>query len=157
MLSINQRAAEVYTATVNTVFFGTTQGERIYLSLPNFECDWYWSFGCLGNKNHHYHLSDVSKDNNLSLYDALKANYSLCPPLQDDKNLWTFCELVETAYRLRATAEIYYRGGSHISNNPCRELLYHKGLYEYINFILLPALFKQIEKLFGLDKGLETL
>lgn len=146
-----------YTAPKESVYFGKTKlQEKIYLTLPVWECGWHWSFGYLGNSRCHYHLSSYQDEagfgehRDINMFDALKADYELCSPLQDDKNLWKFCELVKTVYSLLAVAEIYKRGGSHYATNPCFTLLKNTAQYEHINFVLLPALFKEIDKIFGL-------
>jgi hypothetical protein len=140
------------------VLFGhTLDGEVIYLTLPTWSCNWYWSFGWMGNRNLHYHLKSYKlaggfcgEYRNISIFDALKADYKLCPALADDNNLWKFCELVLTAYSLLEVAEIFNRGSSHYASNPCRELLKDSARCSHINEVLLPALFTEIDKIFGL-------
>lgn len=40
------------------VYLGTTlDNEKLYLSKPSWDCDWYWGFGYVGNKNLHTHLN----------------------------------------------------------------------------------------------------
>lgn len=151
-----QKAQAAYTAPHEAYYFGTlkTCNERIRLSAPTFDCNWYWGFGYLGNKNCHYHLKSYHLDRGFSdyrsitMFDAFKTDYTLCDVLQNDTTLRTFCELVQTVYSLLAVAEIFSRGGSHQSKNPCQELLKNLAIYEQINFVLLPALFKEIDKLF---------
>ena len=152
----SQKAQAAYTAPHEAYYFGTlkTCNERIRLSTPTFDCNWYWGFGYLGNKNCHYHLKNYkqiagfSDYRSISMFDAFKMDYTLCDVLQNDTTLWTFCELVQTAYSLLAVAEIFSRGGSHQCKNPCQELLKNLDMYEHINFVLLPALFKEIDELF---------
>ena len=52
-------------------------GESIYFYKPTWDCDWYWGFGYLGNKNQHYHLSDYANGRNINMYDALIGDYDL--------------------------------------------------------------------------------
>jgi len=147
-----------YTAPKAKVLFGhTLDGEVIYLTLPTWSCNWYWGFGWMGNSQLHYHLKSYrltggyyGEYRNISMFDALKADYRLCPALADDNNLWKFCELVLTVYSLLEVAEIFRRGGSHMATNPCRELLKDLDRCSHINEVLLPALFKEIDKIFGL-------
>lgn len=151
-----QKAQAAYTAPKTSHYFGTVKKDkdRIALYAPTFECGWYWGFGYLGNKNCHYHLKNYkqiagfSDYRSISMFDAFKMDYTLCDVLQNDTTLWTFCELTQTAYSLLAVAEIFSRGGSHQSKNPCQELLKNLDMYEHINFVLLPALFKEIDELF---------
>ena len=131
------------------VFFGSFKGtnERIYLSKPSWSCGWYWSFGYLGNDDCHYHLSNVSEGHNLNMYDALMQDYDLAPAIQD--NLWQFCELVKTIYTLKEVADIYHRGGSNFTVNPCKELLQDVAKCAEINEVILPALFNAIAAITG--------
>lgn len=146
-----------YIAPQPKVLFGhKLDGEVIYLDLPTWSCGWYWGFGYLGNRNCHYHLKTYKeeggfgKHRDIYMFEALKADYKLCPALADDNNLWKFCELVKTVYALLEVAEIFHRGGSHYSSNPCKDLLKSPEQCKHINEVLLPALFKEIDKIFGL-------
>jgi hypothetical protein len=155
-MSNTSKANAAYSNPTSRVLLGKSKKykEAIYLYTPTFDCDWYWGFGYLGNNNYHYHLSSFQQEfgsslaRNISMFDALREDYTLCPTLQNDNNLWTFCELVKTAYALIEIAEVYKLGGSHCSNNPCKELLKNNEQYEHISFVLLPTLFKEIDKLF---------
>ena len=46
-----------------TIFLGKHDGKSILLRRPSFECDWYWGFGYIGNKNLHTHLDCLSERN----------------------------------------------------------------------------------------------
>lgn len=53
--------------------FGTRKedGQLIMLRAPSWDCEWYWGFGYLGNKNEHYHLSSYQeKSHYLKLHDG---------------------------------------------------------------------------------------
>lgn len=155
MLNTN-KAKAAYSNPVSKVYFGTDKQfkQLIYLETPTFDCDWYWGFGYLGNKHCHYPLENFQQVScfgeyrNISMHDALQRDYDLCESLRNPNTLWTFCELVKTAYALKEVAAIYNRGGSNYSNNPCKELLKNNEQYEHINFVLLPALFKELDQLF---------
>jgi hypothetical protein len=128
-------------------------GVTIYITKPSFDCGWYWSFGYLGNKNEHYHLKDYQsktisiKDSedkfhifeqkrNLNMFDALREDYELNPCIEE--NLWQFCELAATVYTLKETAEVFGRGGSHYTSNPCFNVIINKAEVKRINEIVLP-------------------
>lgn len=129
------------------VFFGIDKEtkEKIYLTKPSWDCGWYWGFGYLGNKDCHYHLSGYSKGRNIDMYDALKNDYELNEKIE--RNLWEFCELVQTAYTLKEAAEVLGRGGSHYTNNPCKEIIKNEEEVKRINEIVLPAIFNKISEL----------
>ena len=140
-----------------------SDGEVIYLTDPTWDCGRYWSFGYLGNSQEHYHLENyqsadrvfkledgtfgmLTEKRNISMYDALIADYDLEPGIL--KNLWTFCELALTAYALKKTAELYGRGGSHMTTNPCKELLTKPDIVTHINEVELPAIFAELTKIY---------
>lgn len=130
-------------------FFGIRKSDNalIYLTAPKWDCDWYWSFGYLGNKNEHYHLINFENGRNINMYDALITDYNLNEKLKD--NLWIFCELAQTVYTLKETAEVLTRGGSNYTTNPLKDLIKNPNELERLNNVVLPALFKEIEKLFN--------
>lgn len=125
---------------------GKVDGENIYLSPPSWDCGWYWGFGYLGNKNCHYHLSGLGKDKNQNMYNAIKTHFGNSLTISESK-LWEFCELVQTAYTLKKTAEVLGRGASHYTTNPCAELIKNPAETKRINEVLLPALFDAISKI----------
>lgn len=130
------------------VFFGTRKEDntKIYLSAATWDCGWYWGFGYLGNKNEHYHLNDYKNGRNINMYDALVEDYDLNPGIK--ANLWVFCELALTIYALRNTAEVLGRGGSHMTTNPCADLIINKDEVNRINEVVLPELMTKLYELF---------
>ena len=139
-----------------------SDGATIYISKPKWDCGWYWGFGYLGNENEHYHLSayqekdhfftleggsfkSITEKRNICMPDALLADYDLNTNIE--KSIWTFCELILTAYALKETAEVLGRGGSYITTNPCAELIKNVEEAKRINKIVLPTIFDSIQKL----------
>ena len=69
---------------------------KIYLTKPEWQCDWYWCFGWIGNKNLLTHLDRLGNSN---MYDNIK---EFIPNVKlSDTNLWKFCELAESIYTLK--------------------------------------------------------
>ena len=81
------------------------------------------------------------------MHDALINDYNLNEKLKD--NLWKFCELAQTVYTLKETAEVLTRGGSHYTTNPLKDLIKNPNELERLNKVVLPALFQEIKKLFN--------
>ena len=128
------------------VFLGiSVEDERIYLSPPSWDCDWYWGWGCIGNKNCHYHLSSMFEK--IDMHTGIEEHFKTFA-ITNDKDLWTFCELVRTFYCLRETSDVLTRGGSHYTNNPCQELIEDADYAKHINTVLIPAIFAETYKLF---------
>lgn len=138
----------------NKYLIGYNDSEPIYLSSPSWDCGWYWGFGYLGNKNCHYHVNGLAKD--CDLYDGFKKHFGESLKIRDS-NLWTFCELFKTFYVLKETAEVLGRGGTHYSNNPCKNIIVNKDEVERINKTIMPALFEEIYKILEMNKNNEQL
>lgn len=123
------------------ILLGYNDNEPIYLSAPSWDCGWYWGFGYLGNRNRHYHLSSLFKNKNL--YDGLKEHFKETLRLRNTDK-WVFAELIRTFYYLKDTAEVLGRGGSHLSSNPCEDIIINKEEVKRINEIVLPKIFDEI-------------
>lgn len=126
------------------MLIGYNNNEPIYLSPPSWDCGWYWGFGYLGNKNCHYHVDGLGKGKNL--HDAFIEHFGDTLQIRES-HLWTLSELFETFYALKNTAEVLGRGGSHLTNNPCKELIINKSEVYRINNVVLPAIFDEIYKI----------
>jgi len=124
---------------------GKVDDEVIYLSAPEWSCGWYWGFGYLGNKNTHYHLDGLNRTENIHLRDAILKHFGESFTVTDENDVWTFTELVLTAYSLREAAEVLGRGGSHCTTNPVALTIKNEAETKRINEIVLPEVFSAIE------------
>jgi hypothetical protein len=140
------------------VYLGNNSGERIYLSAPSWDCEWYWGFGYLGNNRCHYHVDGLKnptwfdfekscwQSEHLNLFDGFKKHFGDSLVIKDAQ-LWTLCELFESFYALRKAAEVLGRGGAHYANNPAKETIKNPTEVERINKIVLPKIFREIYKI----------
>jgi hypothetical protein len=128
------------------LLIGVHNDEKIYLSPPSWDCGWYWGFGYLGNKNCHSHVDGLKKEGNTNLFDAFKNHFGKSLVVRDSA-LWTLCELFETFYTLKEAAEVLGRGGSHMSSNPCKDVIINVDEVTRINTVVLPAIFASIYEL----------
>lgn len=127
------------------IYLGTTlQGDKLYLRRPSWDCDWYWGFGYVGNKDLHTHLNYLHPDKIIWKLEEVFTEDSFI--IKDRADYWLFCECVTSIYQLRKTAELFYRGGSHVGNNPIREELQDLELYTKINSELIPKLIDEMYK-----------
>jgi hypothetical protein len=117
---------------------------QVWMPKASWDCDWYWGFGYIQNPKLHTHLAylDVTKN----LYNAIKSEFKVF--VLEDKYLWVFCELMQTFYHLKQTAEVLGRGGSHMTKNPLADLIKNPEEVHRINTIVLPKIFEEIYKLF---------
>ena len=140
------------------VLLGKNDGQNIYLSPPSWDCNWYWGFGYLGNKDCHYHVDGLKKietynfdakawtHESVNLYNGLKRHFGDSFIVKEDKDIFTLAELFSTFYSLRETAEMLGRGGSHYTTNPCKDIIINKDETDRINNIVLPTVFDEIYK-----------
>jgi len=137
------------------IFFGKSKidGDSINMDKPSFDCGWYWSFGSLGNKGCHYHLSGYQKENgfgehrDINMYDSLMSDYDLNPCIK--ANLWSFCEQSQTIYTIKEAFEVFNRGGANYTENPMSELIKMSVDAEKLNKELLPELLQKFWNDFG--------
>ena len=134
---------------------GYINNESIYLSPPSWDCNWYWGFGYLGNKNCHYHVDSLTKqelyndEKNIweykfyNLKDGLDKHFGDTYIIKESQR-WEFAELMQTFYNLKNTAEVLGRGGSYLTDNPCREIIINNEEVKRINEIVLPSIFDKL-------------
>jgi len=164
-------------------FLGTNkEGKKVWLEKPRWDCGWYWGFGYLetmrGNRepskaidiDMHTHWDSCVRDSHRNAYDWFELEFgktltdSFNSKVKKEKGvkycrftnsqLWTLCELIETVYTLKETAEVLGRGGSHYTTNPCADIIQNKAERDRINSEVLPAIFAEIGKLFDeVDKA----
>ncbi len=137
---------------------GQVDGENIYLSAPSWDCNWYWGFGYLGNKNCHYHISGLETietynfdakaftHERVNLYDGLKKHFGETFIVKEDADIWKLAELFKAFYKLKDYAELCHTGGANMTSNPCKELLKNTDEETRINNIVLPQIFEEIYK-----------
>ena len=129
---------------------GVAQSDDRYaceLSAPSWDCGWYWGIGYLGHRDAHFHLDGLIKKHNTNMFDAIKKEFGDTLTIKEDADLWTFCELMQTAYHLKQTAEVLGRGGSHYTTNPCSEIIKNMQEAERINSVVLPTIFNAVKTL----------
>lgn len=137
---------------------GIVDNENIYLSAPSWDCDWYWGFGYLGNKNCHYQIDGLTQIETynfdkkvreyefVNMYDGLKKHFGDSFIVTEDKDIWTLAELFCSFYTLNQYAEMCHTGGANMTTNPCKEILKNTEEETRINNIVLPQIFEEIYK-----------
>lgn len=143
-------ASNTFKNTLKRFYMGRTNRRRIWLSVPSFDCGWYWGFGYLGNNNCHFHLNRLdSMDQTLArkhMHDQLIGLFGESLTIKG-KQLWQFCEIALTIYALEKAAEVFGRGGSHTTTNPDADSLKAPDIVKHINDVLIPM---QIRTLWAL-------
>lgn len=105
----------------------TVSGETIFLSEHNWDCDWYWGFGYVGNGRLHTHFdstflsteADVNK-----IFSETKIN-------QD--TWWLLRDLFIQAYALSKSAETYRYGGHQTTKKGVTDIIQDKKMCIRLN------------------------
>ena len=91
--------------TVTKSFGYLSEGEKVYIEKHSWDCDWYWGFGYVGNKDLHTHFdSTFLKGCEILPSTHLKTTLT-------DKQWWIIRDLFIQAYSLKQCAEKYRHGG----------------------------------------------
>lgn len=96
------------TTFISDISIGKLDGENVRLARPSWDCGWYWGFGYIQNRNLHTHFDSFDRENNRNMRDSIKARFTEWT--LNDKDTWTFCELMRSFYLLKETAEFYHTG-----------------------------------------------
>lgn len=157
-------------------FIGVNKnGDKVWLHKPEWSCDHYWSVGQLWIFPHNWdptickdlesltHWNTDYERSQKNMYDWFVDEFGeptrdLIDSLNTFKNrkcnftakqIYLLCELMATVYHLTSVSSMTEIGGSRFTKNPCSELLLDKDLYNKVNSVQLPAIFKELSKLFN--------
>lgn len=139
-------------------------GINYWLEESKWECAWYWGFGYVETytNNSKPHLSkDINSHQHLSSIfgkqgDVFVPNIFDSPILVEttfnEQEGWILSELIKSAYQLKESAELFVRGGSHITTNPCFQLVKNEDWAKKINSEILPMVFENIYTILSPNK-----
>lgn len=105
---------------------GFLQNERIYLQKHSWDCDWYWSFGYIGNKNLHTHFE------NEFLKEASIDKLFVLPQYSQD-DWWIIRDLFIQVYALQACAEVYRYGGHQTTRKGITDIIKDEEMCKRLN------------------------
>ena len=159
-------------------------GKRVWLEKPSWDCGWYWGFGYLQTMrfdltpsaardiDSHTHWDSCVADSKKNAHDWFIETFG--KPTTDiwnnpvkkekgtrycrftDKQVWRLCELMDTVYTLRKTADVLGHGKSNYGENPCVDVIKNTREAKRINSKVLPAIFAEIGKIFDEADKAET-
>ena len=105
---------------------GMVDGESCFLSKHSWDCDWYWGFGYVGNRNRHYHIESlIGKETDV--------NIVFSDPFLTQKAWWIARDLFIQAYALKNAAEVYRYAGNQITEIGITDVLKCQEKADQIN------------------------
>lgn len=94
------------------IYLGRIEGwGRIYIERHKWDCDWYWAFGYLGNKNCHFHIESLIKHPERYDPDWHQVTKQFTETWLTQDQWWILRDLFIVAYALKKAAETYRYGG----------------------------------------------
>lgn len=145
---------------------GTKDCIKYWLEAGSWDCGWYWGLGYVktyqGNRlpslardiDSHQHFSGLFFNKNKNGFDAFNDFFD--DTTINNSELWKLLELMKTAYTCKEYAEVVYRGGSHYTGNPCKDIVKNEAEYSRINKIVIPALLKEVYALLSPENEVNT-
>lgn len=151
-------------------------GKKVWLEKPSWDCGWYWGFGYLVTMRGNREPAKALDFDSLTHWDSESQKFpgtsydwfidTFGEPTTDifgnkkaypkgtrkcrfsSDQVFTLCELISSAYTLKAAAEILGRGSTHVTDNPCAKTITNKREANRINRKVLPEIFREIAKVF---------
>jgi len=132
-------------------------GIAYWLQEGKFDCDWYWGLGYVEtfttnnspstsrDISSHSHFDSMFFKKDKNGYDEIKEFFTEVTFTNNE--LWKLLELMKTLYTLKEYSDTIYRGGSHYTTNPLKDLIKNDAEYERINKTVIPALLQEVYKL----------
>ena len=131
-------------------------GTKHWLQSASWDCGWYWGLGYVETFTRNYAPAFARDIESHQHFDNLFITGGGDPerfrqilpetPLTD-KEIWTLLELMNAAYKAREYSDMIHIGGSHITSNPCKELLLNEAEYKRINEKVIPGIMDEVYEL----------
>ena len=134
-------------------------GEKYYMESGKWDCEWYWGLGYVVSyergyrdiQSHSHFNYMFMKDDRKNCMDKMKAFF--VDMTLSENELYRLWEIMKSLYILREYSDMLHTGGSHITTNPCRELIKNDAEYERINIEVIPELLKQLYTLLSVTEA----
>lgn len=108
------------------LLLGTKDDKFVYIYKHSWDCDWYWSFGYLGNMNKLYHIKSLI--DNTFYIDKLFTETKIT-----QAQWWIIRDLFIQAYSLKKTAEVFRYGGHQSKLIGITDIIQDKELENLMN------------------------
>lgn len=124
-------------------------GVYYWLKEASFDCHWYWGIGYIesytNNKNPHLSKDIASHNHFLFKFPNTDTFFDFFEnSVLSNKEKWTFYELMKTLHILREYSDMLYKGGAHITQNPCADIIKNTDEYIRINNLIIPDVLEKV-------------
>jgi hypothetical protein len=127
------------------IYLGRMDNQPIYITKHSWVCDWYWSFGYLGNENIHFHIESL-------LENRLYVDKIFIETKLTQGQWWIIKDLFIQCYRLAKVAETFRHGGYQTKLKGVTDIIESEELENLMNHkleILLDKTWEYLEEILG--------
>lgn len=135
---------KIFLGVTKTDGIFTAPGEWVFITKHEWQCDWYWAFGWVGNLKCHFHFDSLMK-----VDVPYEASEIFSDPLLSDNEWWVLRDLYKQASALKAAAEVYQYGGHQSSKKGVTDVIKNKEKADVLNAdlkIVLDVAWDMLEK-----------
>jgi hypothetical protein len=131
-------------------------GTKYWLEEPTFDCGWYWGglyVHAYSNNRQPTRSIDIDSHEHFDSkflskgYDEYRDFFK--KSVLDGNEIWKLLELAKTFYILKDAADLFERGGAHITRNDCYDVIKDQDTYLDVIKVKLPAVISEICNLLG--------
>src|SRR4028119_1963364 len=109
------------------------EGRQVWLRAESWDCDWYWGFGYLASFGCHSHFDSLVGFMHEGKYiHHLNESPKMRETVLTDAEAGDRCDWMKSFYALKATAEIFHTGNSHLTTSKAVNLK-HEDFGKVIN------------------------
>lgn len=137
-VTMDKEIYEGYTSGKKYLLGEDKDGTKYWLKEPSWDCGWYWGFGYIETKYSHQHATNFYQE----FFNPHEDNNPILETrtFTEDEG-YKLSELFEEFYTLKKAAEMWGRGGCHITKGFIPK---KAGLVQEINETLIPMVTEKI-------------
>lgn len=132
--------------------------ELYYLEEAKFECGWYWGIGyveAFTNRRAPQYSKDIASHQHFDTMFLYKDRFAIDvfkdffeEMVLDTNGQYKLWELMRSQYTVRKAMDLMHIGGSHVTDNPCAEILKDEAVYNKLDN-MMRALMEETYLLLG--------